>query len=78
MLQKVIKVGNSLAVTMPSEFIKQSGLKSGDKILVETSMKTLTLTADLEAETGLTPEFDKSVRDFIKKYKPALKALAKK
>lgn len=78
MLQKVIKVGNSLAVTMPSEFVKQSGLKSGDKILVETSMSTLTMTTDLQAETGLTPEFDKSVRDFIKKYRPALEELARK
>ena len=78
MLQKVIKVGNSLAVTMPSDFVRRSGLKSGAKILVETSMNTLTMTTDINAETVLTPEFVKSVKDFIRKYRPALKELARK
>ena len=31
-VQKVIKVGNSLAVTIPKEIVKKYGLKAGDKI----------------------------------------------
>lgn len=30
--QKIIKVGNSLAVTIPKEIVKEYGLKPGDKI----------------------------------------------
>lgn len=31
-VQKVIKVGNSLAVTIPKEIVKKYGLKPGDKV----------------------------------------------
>lgn len=31
-VQKVIKVGNSLAVTIPKEIVKKYGLKAGDKV----------------------------------------------
>lgn len=32
MIQKIIKAGNSLAITIPKEFIKACGLKAGDKV----------------------------------------------
>lgn len=31
-VQKVIKVGNSLAVTIPKEIVNKYGLKAGDKV----------------------------------------------
>lgn len=31
-VQKVLKVGNSLAVTIPKEIVKKYGLKAGDKV----------------------------------------------
>lgn len=34
MAQKVIKTGNSLAVTIPSWFVKDSGIKAGDDVKV--------------------------------------------
>lgn len=78
MLQTVIKIGNSLGITMPRSFIKQAGIRAGEKMLVETTMDTLTVVPKTRGVTGLTPEFVKSVNDFIKKYKPALEELAKK
>lgn len=33
--QKVIKTGNSLAVTIPSFFVKIIGIKSGDEVRVK-------------------------------------------
>lgn len=77
MLQKVIKIGNSLGFTMPKSFVKQAGIQAGEKMLVETTMDTLTVVPKTRGVTGLTPEFVKSVNDFIKKYKPALEELAK-
>ena len=35
MLQKVIKVGNSAAVTIPKYFLEKSSMKIGDKVFVE-------------------------------------------
>lgn len=37
MRQKVIRAGNSSAVTVPAEFIKTVGAKIGDTVDVETS-----------------------------------------
>jgi antitoxin component of MazEF toxin-antitoxin module len=34
MIQKVIKAGNSLAVTLPSQFVKTVGILSGDDVKV--------------------------------------------
>lgn len=34
MLQKVIKAGNSLAVTLPSDFVKMIGIRPGDDVRV--------------------------------------------
>lgn len=39
--QKIIKAGNSLAVTIPSFFVKSVGIHSGQEVLV-----------DLDPETG--------------------------
>ncbi len=36
MFQKVIKAGNSLAVTLPSLFVKTVGTSAGDQVSVET------------------------------------------
>ena len=35
MLQRIVKVGNSLAVTIPTKFAKTLGVKKGDEIKVE-------------------------------------------
>jgi len=32
--QKIIRTGHSLAVTIPSEFVKMVGIKPGDEVLV--------------------------------------------
>jgi len=33
--QKIIRTGNSLAVTIPSDFVKSIGIKAGDEVKVE-------------------------------------------
>jgi antitoxin component of MazEF toxin-antitoxin module len=34
MFKKVIRSGNSLALTIPSKFVKEIGIKKGDKVEV--------------------------------------------
>lgn len=36
--QKIIKAGNSLAITLPSRLVKTLGLRAGDLVKVETSL----------------------------------------
>jgi antitoxin component of MazEF toxin-antitoxin module len=39
-IQKIIKAGNSLAVTIPSDLVKLHGLKAGDDIkVIRSSLK---------------------------------------
>ena len=38
--QKIIKTGNSLAVTIPSEFVKTVGIKAGRQVQVTTLPET--------------------------------------
>ena len=37
MAQKIIKIGNSLGVTIPSFFVKAVGIKIGDEVKVSTN-----------------------------------------
>lgn len=39
MKQKVMRVGNSLGVTIPSDFVKAAGIKAGDNTEVETRIE---------------------------------------
>lgn len=82
MLQKVIQVGNSLAVTIPWDFAKDVGLKAGQRIRIDGDVDSGILTAQLAKpslqKNGLTPEFLSWLKKFNAKYKTALAALAKK
>lgn len=40
MWQKVIRTGNSKAVTIPAGFIKTVGVKAGDKVKSEAKLET--------------------------------------
>jgi antitoxin component of MazEF toxin-antitoxin module len=39
MKQKIIKVGNSLGVTIPADFVKNAGIKPGDKVEVKKNIE---------------------------------------
>ncbi|MBI2430784.1 MAG: AbrB/MazE/SpoVT family DNA-binding domain-containing protein [Candidatus Levybacteria bacterium] len=82
MLQKVIQVGNSYAVTIPRGFADEIGIKPGQKVRVDEDFDTETLTVvPVESKIvkgSLTPEFLKWLKGFNARYKDALKELAKK
>lgn len=82
MEQKVIQVGNSLAVTIPRAFVKDAGLKAGQKVLVSEDLESEILTIQPATQNalkgGLSPEFLRWLKKFNAKYKKALAELAKK
>jgi len=80
MHQTVIKVGNSLAVTIPNSFVKAKKIKAGQKVFVEANDSVDLVqvrTVDIGHKT-LTPEFYDWLKRFNAKYKNALTELAKK
>lgn len=76
MTQKVLRVGSSAAVTIPKRSLEELGLKVGDKVTVEVDKRTGTVYVRpiAKVDKGLVDWTD----SFIKKYRPALEALAKK
>lgn len=80
MAQKIIKVGNSLAVTLPSSFVRDVGYKAGDVVMVEHNAlyKTLLIKPPVTKHSSqLTPEFVNWLDKFTKKNRILLKQLAK-
>lgn len=72
MIQKIIRVGNSVAVTIPQSVIKEKRLKVGDEVQVDIEP------AGKAKRTTLTPEFIRWVDKYIENNRPALKELASK
>lgn len=83
MVQKIIQVGNSLAITIPSGFVKEAGLQAGQAIRVDQDSDTQVLTVQpvkkvSAKEDRLTPEFLDWLKKFNARYKDALTELANK
>jgi antitoxin component of MazEF toxin-antitoxin module len=70
MRQKIIRVGNSAAVTLPKKILQEKGLKIGQEAEIEIS--------PADKQTTLSPEFLNWVDTYIEKNRPALEELAKK
>ena len=78
--QKIIKVGNSAAVVIPKEFLRQAGWEIGDELMVEgdpTGKVFLIKEENSPYNTKITPEFKEWLEEIEKKYKDVIKALAK-
>jgi len=80
MLQKILKIGNSLGVTLPREFVIMNKIKDGVKVLVTYSDDEITYSAKASKITSYEKVSDKEffdlVRDVDKKYSKALDELA--
>lgn len=79
MIQKIIKVGNSAAITIPKEFLKETKMKVGDEVVVEENSqnKILLIKPKNRADSpSLTPEFFSWLDDISKKYKEVMIELA--
>lgn len=82
MIRKVCAIGNSRGVSIPVDALEKLHLsvgsqvevkldESGSKIVIEPARKK-------KYPKGIDTEFVSQVNEFIKKYAPALKELAKK
>ena len=82
MHRKIFSVGNSKGVSIPADYLGKLDLAVGaesdvtldedhDRIVIEPVRKK-------KAPQGVDKEFAAQVNDFIERYRPALKELAKK
>lgn len=83
MLQKIIRVGNSLAVTIPKQFIDSLGISEEDVIEVQPVAKRKKIVLDFANEEKtidniVDREVYKVAKHLLKRYLPAFKELAKK
>ena len=76
MIQKILKVGSSAAVTIPKKSLAELGLKPGDRVSVEIDTKRKMVT--IKPIAKIDAELVAWTKQFIKRYRPALEALAKK
>jgi len=77
--QKIIKVGNSLAVTLPASFVRDGNMKVGDEVVVETMAAYQTAMIkpkNIASKKHLTPEFFQWLEKTANKYEDVIKELA--
>ena len=81
MLQKVLKIGNSLGVTLPNNFVEKNKIKGGSQISVVHSNGSITYSSHIPESTKYEAVSDAEFLDIVKevesKYKGALDELAK-
>ena len=77
--QTVFQVGNSLAITIPRDYIRKLGWKKGKKVFarLDPSNDTLQISEKPVAKDGLTPEYVAWKKEFFTKNSKLLSKLAK-
>lgn len=79
MAQKIIVVGNSLAVTIPKDSAEKLRIKAGDKVEVSTHPSTGVITMRFEGKgRGVNPDVITWTNAFIDKNRKLLERLADK
>jgi antitoxin component of MazEF toxin-antitoxin module len=80
MLQKIIRVGNSLAVTLPKQFTDKANYRAGDTVSVDANhdLRAIYIRPKVyDDRPGLTPEFKQWLDDIVSQESDIIKALAK-
>ncbi len=80
MLQKVIKVGNSVAITLPKDFLNNAKIKAGDSVHVDVDKSTYLMVVSTKENPlkGLTPDIVNWTAKFIGVNRQALDELKNK
>lgn len=79
MLQKVLRAGNNMVVTLPQEVLEALGVHDGTEVSVEFDAKNRQIVirrADNIAIRDIDETFARQVNEFIEQYRPALEMLA--
>jgi len=80
MIQKVLRVGSSAAVTIPKKSLKELGLKIGDSVSLQISASARTVLVHAlrpDKKDARQKSIATMTANFIKRYREDLEALAK-
>lgn len=77
-LKNILKVGNSLGVLLPNDFVKEHKLKAGDKIAITQQNGVITYSPNFEVnpKNKITAEFNKWLKSTMDEDKEILNELA--
>lgn len=83
MIQKVIKVGSSAAVTIPKKAMSELGIKTGDMVSLDIlpnskGIVIRTKKESIESDSSVTSEVLDWTKKFIERYRSALDDLSNK
>lgn len=79
LIQTLYKNGNSVAVTIPRQYLEELNLKEGSKVVVEKQGKELRIVSKRQAlASDVDVKFMKMIDEFIKDHEDVLKTLATK
>ena len=79
MIQKVLKVGSSAAVTIPKKSLDELGIRIGDSIRVDIdSVRNTVLIRPARAKSRRQKKIAELTLNFIDRYRADLEALARK
>lgn len=79
MIQKVLKVGDSAAVTIPKKSLKQLGIAIGDDVSIEIDAQTATMSvSSLQKPDARQEHITALTLDFVNRYRSDLEALKDK
>ncbi|MEY4747740.1 MAG: Antidote-toxin recognition MazE, bacterial antitoxin [Candidatus Parcubacteria bacterium] len=79
MIQKVLKVGSSVAVTIPKKSLPELGLRPGDAVNVDVDPASATvLIRPVCKESARARKITSLALNFIERYRKDLEALARK
>lgn len=75
-----MQVGNSLAVTLPKQFVNEKKIKAGQRVLVDSDsdLSMIQIRTKSSKAPNLTPEFKLWLDKFNARYKTGLTQLARK
>lgn len=77
--QKLYRNGNSVAVTIPKEYLDDLNLKEGNIVVVKTEGKSVVITPKEERlSRDVNAKFAKMVNDFVNDHRDVLEELAKR
>jgi len=79
LIQTLYKNGNSVAVTIPRQYLEDLDLKEGSEVVVEKQGKELRISSKTKVlASDLNPKFMKMVDEFVSDHEDVLKKLASK
>lgn len=79
LIQTLYRNGNSIAVTIPRQYLEELNLKEGSEVVVEKQGKELRISSKTKAlTTGVDVKFMKMLDEFVVDHEDVLQKLAKK